>query len=193
MRAFRGPKTWLWRWRRNPLRRRSDALEAWVVLVAWTVTVIAGVLTGLAATHTIEQSLTRERAEWRPVVARLTEDVGKASTAAGSGGRQVWAGVRWTAPDGSTRSGRTRVAAGSTLGTPVTVWTDQRGLLVTRPASASETELRASLIGMLVGFTSGTVPLVCGRFVCGRLERRRMDQWDEDWARFGPMWGRMTG
>lgn len=45
MAAFRGPKVWLWRWRRNPLRRRSDALEAWIMLTAWAFTVLGGAVT----------------------------------------------------------------------------------------------------------------------------------------------------
>src|SRR5262245_57041990 len=60
MTAFRGPGVWLWRWRRNPLRRRSDALEAWIVLAVWSVTVIGGVLAGLAAAHSVERGMNRE-------------------------------------------------------------------------------------------------------------------------------------
>src|SRR3954469_5773316 len=71
--AFRGPKVWLWRWRRNPLKRRADAVEAWVVLGAWALTVVAGVLAGLGVARTVEHGLARERVEWRPVVAHLTE------------------------------------------------------------------------------------------------------------------------
>ncbi|MEU2879366.1 hypothetical protein ABZ651_24505, partial [Streptomyces sp. NPDC007070] len=29
-----------WRWRRNPLRRTSDVVEAWLLLVAWTLAVL---------------------------------------------------------------------------------------------------------------------------------------------------------
>jgi hypothetical protein len=187
--AFRRRRVWLWRWRRNPLRRRSDRVEAWVVLVTWIVTVTGGVLAGVAATHTVERTLARERADWRPVVARLLEN----APASASGGARVWAEARWTAPDGAARSGQARVPAGSTRGTTVTVWTDPAGLLVNRPPSAATAAARAALIGALTGVGAGTVPLVCGRLLRGRLERRRMDQWDEDWARLGPTWGRTTG
>ncbi|GAB2729788.1 hypothetical protein GCM10027072_25100 [Streptomyces bullii] len=33
--ALRGPKAWLWRRRGNPLKRRADKAEAWVVLGSW--------------------------------------------------------------------------------------------------------------------------------------------------------------
>jgi hypothetical protein len=192
--AFRGPKVWLWRWRRNPLKRRADKVESWVVLGAWALTVLVGVLAGLAATRSVEDGLARERVEWRPVVAHLAERApGTSSARSGaSGGEQVWAKVRWTAPNGSSHTGQVRVWPGSTVDTPVTVWTDPQGRLVTRPATASQARLRASMIGSLVGATAAAVPFVGGRVLRGRLERRRMDQWDTEWSRFDPRWGRKT-
>lgn len=190
--AFRGPKVWLWRWRRNPLRRRSDRIEAWVVVAAWTFTVLGGVVTGLLTTRSVEHNLDRQRAEWRPVVAQLTEDAPGAATSSTPGAARVWAEVRWTANDGSARTGQTRVAPASTAGTPVTVWTDTDGRMVTKPATRSEARVRSSLIGVLVGVTAAGVPFVGGRLVRGRLERRRMDDWDEEWEHVGPLWGRKT-
>ncbi|MEV6943183.1 hypothetical protein AB0N07_14530 [Streptomyces sp. NPDC051172] len=192
--AFRGPKVWLWRWRRNPLRRRADAVEAWVVLGTWLVTVLVGVLAGLTATRSVEDGLARERIEWRQVAARLTEKApGPASDhPATFSGDRVWGNVRWTAPDGTTHTGQVRVGPGSRAGTAVTVWTDLQGHLVSRPATAAQAQLRSSLIGALVGMSAAAVPLVGGRVLCGRMERRRMSQWDTEWARFGPLWGRKT-
>ncbi|MEV5437568.1 hypothetical protein AB0K80_16365 [Streptomyces sp. NPDC052682] len=193
--ALRGPKVWLWRWRRNPLKRRADRVEAWVVLGAWALTVLAGVFAGTAVSGAVEQELARERAEWHPVAARLTEHAPgtAAQTAQRSGAGQVWAEARWTAADGSRHSGQVRVRAGSAAGTPVTVWTDLDGRLVTEPPSASQARLRAALIGALTGALAAAAPFATGRAVRARLERRRMDQWDTEWARFGPQWGRTLG
>lgn len=191
MAAFRVPKVWLWRWRRNPLRRRSDAVEAWVVLVTWVLTVFGGVFIGLLATESVANGLAWQRAEWHSVPARLTADA-TGSTLTEGGADRVWAKVRWTAQDGSTHTGQVRVLAGTTEGTPVTVWTDPYGRLVTKPATESQARLRASLVGVWVGMSVAAVPFVCGRLVRGRLERRRMDRWDEEWERFGPTWGRKT-
>ncbi|MDH6219214.1 Rv1733c family protein [Streptomyces pseudovenezuelae] len=192
--AFRGPKVWLWRWRRNPLKRRADSVETWVVLGTWLVTVLAGVLAGLAATQSVEQGLARERVEWRAVEGHLTEKAPgtAAEHSSASTADRVWGKVRWTAPDGSSHTGQVRVRPGSTVGTEVTVWTDPQGHLVTKPATAAEAQLRADLIGVLVGAGAALVPFVCGRMVCGRLERRRMAQWDAEWAGFDPLWGRKT-
>ena len=193
--AFRGPKVWLWRWRRNPLKRRADTVEAWVVLAAWALTVLAGVLAGWAAAGSVEQGLARERVEWRPLTGRLTEQApGKAAVQTGSGGGdQVWAKVGWTGPDGSAHTGQVRVGTGSPVGTPVTVWTDRQGRMVTEPATPAQARLRASLVGFLAGVGTAAFPFAGGRLLRGRLERRRVEQWDTDWARFDALWGRPTG
>ncbi|MGW4911737.1 Rv1733c family protein [Streptomyces sp. NPDC004270] len=195
LKAFRGPKVWLWRWRRNPLKRRADTLEAWVLLGAWLFTLLAGVLGGLAAARSVEDGLARERAEWHPVVAHVMDKApgGSGPQSESSGRERVWARVGWTVADGSAHSGQARVAAGSKVGTPVTVWTDPQGHLVTRPPTASEAHLRSALIGGLVGLSTAAVPFVAGLVVRGRLERRRMDRWDAEWSRLGPQWGRTTG
>ncbi|MFK0156226.1 hypothetical protein ACIQVK_29660 [Streptomyces sp. NPDC090493] len=211
LKAFRGPKVWLWRWRRNPLKRRADTMEAWVLLGAWLLTLLAGVLAGLAAARSVEDGLARERVQWHPVVAHVMDKApGSAESRSGSAGsksgssdssessgssngERVWARVGWTVADGSAHTGQARVPAGSKVGTPVTVWTDPQGHLVTRPATVSEAHLRSALIGGLVGLSAAAVPFVAGLVARGRLERRRMDRWDAEWARLGPQWGRMTG
>ncbi|MEU3526342.1 hypothetical protein AB0E62_21165 [Streptomyces sp. NPDC038707] len=195
LKAFRGPKVWLWRWRRNPLRRRADVVEAWVVLGAFVLTVLGGVLAGLFTAGSVEHGLARERALRRPTVARVVSGGPAKSSARGERapeGARVRTVVRWTAADGSSRTGRVRVPSGSGPGTPVTVWTDPRGRIVSRPVTASEAALRATLVGLLVGVSAAAVPCVAGLAVRGRLERRRMRAWDTEWARLGPQWGRMV-
>ncbi|MFF0065738.1 hypothetical protein ACFYRC_30155 [Streptomyces sp. NPDC005279] len=51
-----------WRWRRNPLRRRSDAVEAWIVLVTWVLALIAGAVAGGVAAYSVDQAIEGERA-----------------------------------------------------------------------------------------------------------------------------------
>ncbi|MEU0433955.1 hypothetical protein ABZ153_20390 [Streptomyces sp. NPDC006290] len=191
MAAFRGPRVWLWRWRRNPLRRRSDVLEAWIMLAAWALTVLAGAVTGLASIRAVEHGLAQQRAEWHAVPAQLTEDAPEAS-GTDPAGRVVWTKVRWTAPDGTPRSGQVRVYAGTSADTPVRVWTDPDGRLVTRPTTVAVARLRAYLIGTFAGVGVAGVLFIAGRLLRGRLERRRMRRWDEEWERIGPLWGRMT-
>jgi hypothetical protein len=170
-------------------------VEAWVVLGVWMLTVLVGVLAGTTVSGSVEDGLARERVEWRPLVARLAERApGTASQNPHvSRADQVWATARWTAADGSEHSGQLRVPAGTAAGAPVTVWTDPEGRQVTRPVTEPQARVRASLIGGVAGLCAAAVPLVAGRALRSRLERLRIDQWDAEWSRFGPMWGRTTG
>jgi len=186
----------LWRWRRNPLLRRSDRVEAWIVLVAWIFALLGGLLVGRAATGAMELSLAARRAQVHPVSAVLTENAARTPPAATSeiSDNTVWAKVRWTTADGSTHTGRARVEPRTEKGRSVTVWTDRRGSLVHMPAGAAEARLQAVLIGALGGLCAGGAVLVAGRLARGRLDRRRMAEWDAQWARVGPQWRRrMTG
>ncbi|MFD4726308.1 hypothetical protein ACFWNW_14640 [Streptomyces seoulensis] len=197
MEAFRGRRQrrhrWLWRWRRNPLRRRADVVEGWVLLGAWLLTLLAGAALGLVSARGVERGLAQERAASRPVVAHVVAHAPGRSGARSSSGERVWAEVRWTAADGSPRTGQVRVTPGAATGAPVAVWTDARGRLANRPATPTEAAVRAAFIGTLAGAAAAAVPFAAGRLLLARLERHRLSRWDTEWARLGPQWGRMAG
>ncbi|MEV6739728.1 hypothetical protein AB0N14_23445 [Streptomyces sp. NPDC051104] len=183
-----GTRVWLWRWRRNPLLRRSDRFEAWIVLVTWLLVLLAGVLAGRAAAGAVEHGLAVRAAHSNPVRALLTQDAARTTEdvhAYGNGG--VWANVRWSAPGGP-HTGLARVEPGLKAGDPVTVWTNDGGNLVSKPATGAETRLQASLVGTIVGCGAAGGVLACGWLVRGRLERQRMEEWDREWECVGPQW-----
>ncbi|MGW4822646.1 hypothetical protein ACWEP4_27550 [Streptomyces sp. NPDC004227] len=39
-----------------------------------------------------------------------------------------------------------------------------------------------------MGVGAAAVPFVTGRALRACLERSRLDQWDTEWARLGPLW-----
>ncbi|MFE0477321.1 hypothetical protein ACFW2V_37570 [Streptomyces sp. NPDC058947] len=186
----------LWRWRSNPLRRRSDRVEAWIVLAGWVLAVLCGAVAALAAATAVDGSLSAQRAQTRAVPAVLTERAPRTPqvTTDGSGGDTVWATVRWTAPDGSPHTGRTEVEPDAAAGTRVTVWTDRAGRLAAAPLSPTESRFQAVGTGVLAGAGAGAAVWACGRLARLRLDRRRLQRWDAEWARVGPQWRkRMTG
>ncbi|MFF3905601.1 hypothetical protein ACFYZJ_06215 [Streptomyces sp. NPDC001848] len=183
-----GTRVWLWRWRRNPLLRRSDRLEAWIVLVTWLLVLLAGVLAGRAAAGAVEHGLAVRAARSHPVRAVLIQDAvwsPKDVPAYADGG--AWAKVRWSAPGGP-HTGLVKVEPGLKAGAAVTVWTDRDGDPVSRPATGAETRLQASLVGTIVGSGAAGGVLACGWLARGRLERQRMEQWAREWECVGPRW-----
>ncbi|MBR8639043.1 hypothetical protein KEF29_06170 [Streptomyces tuirus] len=186
----------LWRWRRNPLRRRSDRVEAWIVLLTCVLAVLGGAVAGLVAAGAADGALAAQRARAQAVPAVLTERAPKSpqATTDGSGSDTVWATVRWTTPGGSTQTGRTEVEPAAEAGTRVTVWTDRSGELVDAPLSPTESMFQAAVTGLLAGAGAGGAVWAAGRLARVRLDRRRLAEWDREWERVGPQWRkRMTG
>jgi hypothetical protein len=189
-RPTRVKKVRFWRWRHNPLRRPSDTAEAWIVLGTWTVALAGGVFAGQAADAAMRDSLAARRATMSTVSAVLTQDADKTPpVSTGDGGDGVvWAKVRWTAADGSSHTGLTRVEPRSKAGSTVGVWIDHRGELVSSPPSATEARLQSELAGALVAAGTGGAVVGCGWAVRLRLDRRRLRDWETEWAQVDPQW-----
>ena len=184
---------WLWRWRRNPLRRRCDLVEAWVLLAAWIIALAGGLLAGLLTAGSMQESSDLARAEGRQVTAVLIRDPEHRATVHLEDGTLTWGTVRWTAADGSTHTGRTRVSATAHAGSRMTVWTDRHGALTPRPPSRTDAALQSALGGFWAGAATAGVVMGGAWLVRARLDHRRMDQWAEEWAQAATRWGRKTG
>ncbi|MFI2435887.1 hypothetical protein [Streptomyces sp. NPDC018693] len=189
-RRERATRLWFWRWRDNPLRRRSDRVEAWIVLVAWFLALAGGLLTGVAAGTAARDSLDARRAVAHPVTAVLTENAPKSPPATGVGDGLVWAQVSWTDSDGVTHTGRAKVEPGVETGDRATVWTDGSGRLVAEPVTALAAELQLALMGTFTALATGTGVLLTAQLARRRLDRHRMRAWEAEWAQVGPRWRR---
>ncbi|MET8247657.1 hypothetical protein ABZV31_26555 [Streptomyces sp. NPDC005202] len=183
----------LWRWRRNPLRRREDVLEGWVLLATWAVIVVGGPFAGVVSAQATVETLAQQRAERHPATAVLVGDAtrtgGKNS---GTSGDRVLATVHWTAPDGTRHSDRTLVDAGLTVGDRIVVWTDGQDRLTIQPTTPAQATTQAAATG-----TSASLALMgvaVGGYYAARsaLDRRRGRAWDAQWQKVGPQWGRTT-
>lgn len=193
MAASRCRKVRMWRWRSNPLRRRSDLVAAWVVLTAWVFALVGGLLAGLAAAHAVEAAAERQRAQSREVSAVVVEDAKDAVPARATTDYRVWATVRWTAPDGSTYTDEARVPPKAPAGSTVTVWTDADGYITAEPLSDGEARLHAVSGGVLAAVgVCGTV-LGAAWVVRLRLEQRCLERWAAEWERIDTRRGWKTG
>ncbi|MDL2081269.1 hypothetical protein QNN03_32960 [Streptomyces sp. GXMU-J15] len=183
----------MWRWRRSPLRRRCDLVEAWVVLAGWVIALVCGVVAGLAAVGAVERAAEEQRERSRQVSAVLMEDtVGKAPARVPADYR-VWAKVRWTGPDGRTHTDEARVMPDIRKGAAVEVWTDDSGRITSEPLSGSEITLHSASGGTLAALCASGAVLGCLWGVRQLMERRRLDQWEAEWARIDTRNGWKTG
>ncbi|MER5767272.1 hypothetical protein [Streptomyces sp. NPDC001985] len=197
MRAASG----VWRWRRNPLRRATDLVEAWTALLAALLLVTAapavGWFAGSATEDSLRQSARQQRLQRHPVTATVLGPLSPAgapvytpdSPAAREKPRLVRA--RWTAVDGGSRTG----SVPTTLRDPrpgdrLTVWTDTRGRTAPLPLEPSAVRVHAVLGGLGAAFVCAGLVEALRRLIVRWLSRRRFARLDRAWAATGPDWGR---
>ncbi|MCL6735983.1 Rv1733c family protein [Streptomyces neyagawaensis] len=192
MAGSRRGKKLLWRWRSNPLRRHEDVLEAWVVLAVWAVMVIGGSLAGFLTAQAAQEVFADQRAQRRSVPAVLLADVPEPGSGPYSTGDRSSAEVRWNAPDGTRRTGRTLVEGGRKADAQVTVWIDGTGALTSEPPTQNEAAIEAGALGTAAALSLSGLTYGVGRAGRWWLDRRRVEQWGREWTLVGPRWGHKT-
>ncbi|MEW1750607.1 hypothetical protein ACIQU1_33170 [Streptomyces angustmyceticus] len=179
-----------WRWRGNPLKRGTDVAEAWIFLTTAFLIAVAAPAAGAVAASDLEASSQRQGREWKSVSAVLTEDpparIG-VDSAGGTGGR-VHATVRWTAADGTVRTGETAVAPGLRAGDRTTAWLNRHGSLLRDPTTPEDAIAGSVAIGVVAASTTGLLLIGANKAAVVLLNRRRYAQWEKDWAESDLRW-----
>jgi len=153
--------------------------------------VLGGTLVGLVTAHAADESFAQLRRERHSASAVLVESTAKAvPTAEGAASERVRAKVRWTASDGSPRTGRTLVGSGHRAGSKVVIWLNIRGQLTAEPPTAGAAAFEAALFGTGAALTLGGLTYAAGRLAQWRLDQGRYEQWGREWDQAGPQWGR---
>ncbi|MFD8340348.1 hypothetical protein ACFV42_48395 [Streptomyces solisilvae] len=183
----------LWRWRDNPLRRRDDILEAWIMLAVWAVIAVGGTVIGLMTAHAADEVFARQRAERHSVRAVLLDNVPRNVTGDGAAGDRITARVRWTGPEGSTHTDEALVESGLKAGTRTVIWTDGRDEITAEPLTPMEASIEAGALATVAALAFAGIAFGAGTLARWRLDRRRIDQWGTDWDLVGPRWGHRTG
>ncbi|MEU9166621.1 DUF3592 domain-containing protein [Streptomyces sp. NPDC048420] len=184
-----------WRWRRNPLRRRSDVVEAWTVLtVALLLILVAplvGAVVGWWAHDDARAVASAQRAERHRVHAEV---VGKVpdSPPAVQGGRErsYRVAVRWAEAGGVVKTATARVPGGTEQGEKVDVWFDSRGRSVAPPPDETAIWQHTVTMGACGVGAAVAVILLGHSLVRGAAGRHRLAEWERDWALTEPQWTR---
>jgi ABC-type Fe3+ transport system permease subunit len=182
-----------WRWRRSPLRRRSDVVEGWTLLVVAVLILVGAPLAGVAAAswaHGEARSVSAEqRAERHRVRAEVIGGKGDSLPSVQAGGQHAYrATVRWTEPGGGTRTTTARVPADTRRGETVDVWFDRQGRNVLPPVDDTAVWQHTLSLGTCAAGGAVLVVLL-GHVLVRRVAlRRRLAEWDRAWARTEPQW-----
>ncbi|RSS64098.1 hypothetical protein EF918_30460 [Streptomyces sp. WAC06614] len=192
----------VWRWRRNPLRRTTDLIEAWVAFAALVSLLVlapaAGCLAGLRVDATLQRAAQQQQQERQLVPAVVVRpaagppaDAPQDPAAQHQGPRRSEVVAAWTAPDGSTHQGTVPAAQEPPRpGDRFRIWTDTAGRPVTRPLEPRTASVHAAVAGLATALGTAALTVTVRRLVVRRLTHERYRRLDRAWAAVGPDWGR---
>jgi hypothetical protein len=191
---------WRHRWRRrlgfdrNPMRRRTDRIQA-VILTVLLLGFLAGGPAAAAYTgHRIYVSGMRtgrvQAAAWRRVPAVVVK-VGPIAGWSRSAS-PVSILVRWLGPDRSWRTGEIEDAKAAVTGGTVIVWVDAKGQLTHPPLTHIEVIAQVARTAAAVTAGLGLLLIAVGWVVSILLDRHRLAGWQADWSATEPRWTRST-
>ncbi|MEU5955501.1 hypothetical protein [Streptomyces sp. NPDC047525] len=188
------PPPLLWRWRRNPLRRRTDLVQAWIAvglfLAVLTATPAAVVLVGDAAHRHFEQSARHQADTRHRTTAVLVHDAPRHPEPGSVEAKKSLypVAVRFTDRRGHTRTAEADVEPALTAGNTIPVWVSDEGELTGPPLTKEEVRDHTKGYAVLAAIA---VPLAgAAAYACAhrRIERHNLAQWGAAWARTAPRW-----
>lgn len=177
----------------NPLRRRSDLIEAWLLpaLVA-VFLLLSPLLVGAASAWVHNENAATQQAQrsWHRVSAVLLQAVpGPLMSDNGTNSWTTWTSARWT-DNGRPHVGQVPAAAGSSAGSTVSVWLDRAGNVQAPPLTAGQIRDRV-VLAAVVALTALALFLTTVALIGRRLlDRSRLAGWATAWMSVGPQWSR---
>ncbi len=175
----------------NPLRRRSDIVEAWLLPVAIAAFLALGPIVGVvtvAWVHADGAAARHAQLSWHRVGAVLLQAVpGPEMSDNGANSWLAWTPARWTV-NGRPHSGDVPAASGSRAGSVVPVWLDRAGKVQEPPLTAAQLGDRAVATTWIA--LAILAMLLAGLAWLGKraLDKRRLASWETAWLAVGPRW-----
>jgi hypothetical protein len=176
---------------RNPLCRRSDLIEAWLLPAVVVAFLVLGPLVAGAAGLRVRADIAAARhaqPSWhRTSAVLLAAAPGPLFSDNGANSWGVWTSARWSA-DGQQRVGAVPAAAGTRAGSSVAVWLDRAGDVRLPPLTSGEARDHV-ILGASVALAALAVLLACLALIGRRvLDWRRLAGWETAWQSVGPQW-----
>jgi hypothetical protein len=181
---------------RNEMRRSTDRIQAILRAFLLAVFLVGGPVAAVWVCHGVDVAGLRagraQAAAWHrvpAVVLHVTVIAAVWRHPAETGG-PARLSVRWTAPDGSLRTGEIGSGLDAEPGGIVTVWTNASGQLGHAPLT------HADIVDHVIGAAVAT-PLALALLLCViwratslAFDRHRLARWEADWLAVEPQWSR---
>jgi hypothetical protein len=181
---------------RNPLRRRTDRIEAAIRLATMLLIVVAVplvcIVVGQLTDHLAQRQAHAQVTAERQVTAVLLQGVPPASTPDPySSVQMAMVPARWQLPGQPARTGQVLAQVGARAGSTETIWVNDAGALATPPGTGV---VDAAICVAVVNtcMAAGLLLVAVNALARRVLNRRRMSEWDAAWRATGPRWSRRT-
>jgi hypothetical protein len=176
---------------RNPLRRRSDRIAAWLAPVVVAVFLgLCPVVAGVTGMWARSDNTSLQRAEQSLPKVRgvlLQAAPGPLEPDNGANGWMEAEPARWTF-DGHLGRGLVLVPSGLSKGSPVTVVLNRAGQVQAPPLTAPQLRDRIDTVTFFFMVVIGGLLLVLSWLARRYLDKRRIASWEAEWLSVGPHW-----
>ena len=178
---------------RNPLRRRTDRVEAALRLILVILFVaavpVAAVAVGRQADHLALDWAQAQRSAKHLVTAVLLRDAPATGTPDPYASVQgSWIPARWQPAGLPPRTGLVFAVADARKGSTVRIWTDPVGAITDPPLGHRDVVGDVWLAVTATCLVSGLVLLAAWALGRRALDRRRLSAWEAEWRACGPLW-----
>jgi hypothetical protein len=182
---------------RNPLRRRTDRIEA-VIRLATLILLLAVPVATVVAGQQADQLALRHSHAQRAADHQVTAVLLKQASPTGSPDpytsvQMTWVLARWQPPGQPPRSGEVQATVGARAGSTVTVWINASGALTGPPPDHREIAGDVCVAAITTFVVTSLLVLGCNTLARRALDRRRLRAWEADWRATGPLWSGHRG
>jgi hypothetical protein len=178
---------------RNPLRRGTDRVEAWIRIALVLAFLIGAPVAFWGAARwagsVAPTAAHAQQAGEHRVPVTLLQGVPSAAdsfTVVSLG----WVKARWAGPGGSVRTGYVEAPTGSRAGSTVRVWLDQSGMPTEPPWPPGQARSWSLMIAVLAPVVLALLLLAVMGIFGHILQRHRLASWQRAWSAIGPQWTR---
>lgn len=177
----------------NPLRRRTDRIEAVIRLAIMILLVvampIAAVAAGQQADHLAQRQAHAQRAANHLVDAILLQQAPTTgSPDPYTSVQTVWVLARWRPPGLPTRTGEVVAVAGAHQGSIVRTWINASGAVADPPLDHRDIVGEVFIAVIATCLASWLVLLASSVLARRALDCRRLSGWDAAWRASEPLW-----
>lgn len=178
---------------RNPLRRRTDRIEAAIRLVMIVLFLVAVPIAVLAAGRLADHLALRQAHAQQATEHQVTAVLLRQAQATGvpdpyTSIQLTYVLGRWQPPGQQPRSGQVLAPVGAPAGSTVTVWIDRSGALASPPPDRRDIVGDVTIAAVAAGLLACVLLLGSNALARRALDRRRLAAWDAEWRATGPLW-----